>query len=81
MPGILAPSVGGESIRDPRDKSQSKGRNMNPPRFMEFGGLSGPGKWNTSPGSAQSSDANIAAVRSPAGSAKNKTRSGKKSDD
>lgn len=81
MPGILAPAVGGESIRQPTDKSQTKGRNANPPRYMEFGGLSGPGKWNTSPGAAQSGESNIATVRSPAGSAANKTRSGKKGDD
>lgn len=82
MPGILAPNMGGDSIRDPRDKSQSKGKNQNPPRYMEFGGLSGPGKWHTSPGSAQSGEGNVASRVTTGGVAGNKTRSARgKSDD
>jgi len=45
MPGgIVAPEI--YPIRDPRDKQQLVGRIMNPPRFMEVGGLGNAGRWN-----------------------------------
>jgi len=44
QPGIVAPQA--FPIRNPKDKSKSNGRNINPPRYMEVGGLTGPGKWD-----------------------------------
>ena len=43
QPGVMGPAS--FPIRDPRDKSMSQGRTLNPPRYMGRGGLSGPGKW------------------------------------
>jgi hypothetical protein len=33
-----------KSLRDPRDNNQMNGNIMNPPRYAQVGGLSGPGK-------------------------------------
>ena len=57
QPGVMGP--GSFPIRDPREKSMSNGRMVNPPRYMERGGLTGPSKWfgNQAEG-AQTSDTN-----------------------
>jgi hypothetical protein len=43
MPGIVAPDH--YPIRRPTDAEQVNGRMVNPVRYPELGGLSGPGKW------------------------------------
>ena len=43
MPGIQAPQE--FPIRKPTDPKQQNGRVLNPVRYQEMGGMSGPGKW------------------------------------
>ena len=43
MAGLMAPER--FPIRKPTDSSMVNGRTANPPRYMEIGGFSGPGKW------------------------------------
>ncbi len=43
MAGIVAPND--YPIRDPKDPKQVNGRIVNPVRYIELGGLDGPGKW------------------------------------
>ena len=63
QPGVMGPAS--FPIRDPRDKSMSQGRILNPPRYMERGGMTGPGKWfgNKAEGS-QASDQNVIKLES-----------------
>ena len=49
-------------IRKPTDANLVNGRNANPPRFMEVGGLKGPGVWFKETGDNQSPQKNIARV-------------------
>lgn len=42
MPGLMAPNS--YPIRDPKDPNQVVGRIVNPVRYQEIGGLTGPGK-------------------------------------
>lgn len=65
QPGIMAPMD--FPIRDPRDKSMFNGRNVNPPRFMEVGGLHTPSKWFKETGNPQASSAPVAEVKAPTG--------------
>ena len=46
--GIVGP--GSFPIRDPKDPNQSNGRNVNPVRYPEIGGLDSAGKWTGSGG-------------------------------
>ena len=63
QPGVMGPAS--FPIRDPRDKSMSVGRILNPPRFMERGGLDGPGKWFGNSGEhAQTGDRNVIKLES-----------------
>jgi len=61
QPGIMGPMS--FPIRNPMDKKLDNGRIANPPRYLELGGLDGPGKWvghqNTS---AQVGDKNMATL-------------------
>ena len=41
--GISAP--GSYPVRKPTDRAQNHGRVINPPRYMQVGGLSGPDKY------------------------------------
>ena len=41
--GIVAPDR--FPIRDPKDPKQNNGRMVNPVRYAEVGGLTGPGVW------------------------------------
>ena len=41
---LFPPPVGDSAIRDPRDAKQEKGKMINPPRYAQLGGLTGPGK-------------------------------------
>ena len=41
-PGIVQPDA--FPVRDPRDPKQNHGRIVNPVRYIEMGGLDGPGK-------------------------------------
>lgn len=63
QPGIVGPMD--FPIRNPMDKSLSNGRMLNPPRYVEFGGLDAASKWygnaNTS---NQGSDKSIATLES-----------------
>lgn len=43
MPGLIGP--GSYPIRNPEDASQVNGRNVNPVRYTEMGGLDGPSAW------------------------------------
>ncbi len=43
MPGLVGPEK--FPIRNPEDNSQVNGRNVNPVRYPEMGGLDGPGAW------------------------------------
>jgi hypothetical protein len=43
QPGIMGPAS--YPIRNPMDKKLDNGRMANPPRYLEFGGLDGPGKF------------------------------------
>src|SRR5258706_328238 len=61
QPGIMAPQD--FPVRHPTDRSQMNGRNANPPRYMEIGGFSGPGKWHTEPGDQQGPQEAIAKVK------------------
>lgn len=63
MAGIMAPDS--FPIRKPTDAKRNNGRNVNPPRYMGFGGASGPGIWNKETGQGNLSHGNIAAVESP----------------
>lgn len=63
MPGIVAPDS--FPIRKPTDPSLVNGRNVNPPRYMEIGGLKGSGVWRRETGDRQSAQGNIAAVKAP----------------
>ena len=45
QPGVVGPES--FPIRDPRTKSMSNGRMLNPARYNEMGGLDGPSKWDT----------------------------------
>jgi len=47
MPGVVAPDR--YPIRDPRDVSMQNGRNANPPRMIEIGGLDKQSKWDGGP--------------------------------
>lgn len=47
MPGLVGPQ--NFPIRDPEDQNQQNGRNINPVRYPEMGGLDSPAKW-TRPG-------------------------------
>lgn len=58
QPGIVGPES--FPIRDPRDKSLSNGRILNPPRFVEFGGFDKASKWSGKKNtSAQVGDENV----------------------
>lgn len=63
MPGLMAPDS--FPIRKPTDASMTNGKNANPPRYMEVGGMKGPGVWNKDTGDPQSPSANIAKVKAP----------------
>lgn len=68
--GLLGPDS--FPIRDPRSPKQINGRIINPPRYAEFGGLDGPGKWpkaNDAPRRRTDSDFTNAAfaVKKPTG--------------
>ena len=76
MPGITAPDS--FPIRKPTDPNVRNGRNVNPPRYMEIGGLRNSGIWNKVTGQQQSPEGNIARVEKPTGvksahSAKNRS--------
>lgn len=43
MPGLVGPER--FPIRQPDDPSRVNGRNVNPVRYMEIGGLTGASKW------------------------------------
>ena len=55
MPGIVGPA--NFPIRHPEDPKQTNGRNVNPVRYIECGGLDGPGKWGA--GSAKKNDMKV----------------------
>jgi hypothetical protein len=44
QPGIVGPDS--FPIRHPTNPNQQVGRMVNPPRFLEIGGLDGPSKWH-----------------------------------
>ena len=48
MPGIVGPAD--YPIRDPKDPNQTNGRNVNPVRYLEMGGLDSAAKWAGSGG-------------------------------
>jgi hypothetical protein len=77
MPGIAAPDR--FPIRDPRSPAMKNGRNWNPPRLMEVGGLSSTGKWNRETGNPQSPQTNIARLERVGGA--KSSHSAKNSDD
>lgn len=65
-PGLVSPDS--FPVRDPRDKSQQNGRIVNPPRYYECGGLSGPQVWFRDPspeGFTQSPQENRMRVEKP----------------
>lgn len=43
MPGLVGPDR--FPIRRPEDSAQNNGRNVNPVRYPEMGGMTGPSKW------------------------------------
>lgn len=63
QPGVMGPES--FPIRKPTEASLNHGRMMNPPRYVEMGGLDAPGKWfghaNTS---NQASDTAMAKLES-----------------
>jgi hypothetical protein len=75
MAGLLAPKDW--PIRKPTDPNQVNGRNINPVRFMEVGGLKGPGVWYKDTGDPQSSSKNVAHVESPTGVKSGRSSTGK----
>ena len=79
-PGLVSPDR--FPTRDPMDKSQTHGRIINPPRYFELGGLSGPGIWTKGPrpeGFSQSPQSNVARVEKPT-SVKSAHKSGRDSE-
>ncbi len=80
MAGLLAPDS--FPIRDPRDPKLPNGRIMNPPRYMEMGGLAKPGVWFNDFGNFQQSPQTNAhmAVPKPTGIKVSHSSTGKTED-
>ena len=65
-PGVVSPDS--FPVRDPRDKSMTNGRVVNPPRFYEAGGASSQAIWFKEGGNhaeAQMEQKNVAKVEKP----------------
>jgi len=63
QPGIMGPAS--YPIRNPKDKKLDNGRMANPPRYLEYGGFDGPGKfYGNANTSNQGSDKMIANLES-----------------
>lgn len=60
-----------KSLRDPRDNAQTNGNIVNPPRFAQMGGFTGPGK---------ALNRNQFAVRPPGGTQRKVPASNKRGD-
>lgn len=79
-PGLVSPDS--FPIRQPTDKSQMNGKMVNPPRYIEIGGISGSQVWfkpNRPEGFQQSPQSNVARVEKPT-SVKSAHRSSREND-